>query len=252
MEPKSKAGIDEIPPPWNRFAMNGWTEKQFPQNRPASFVTQEPDGTLNFNMLPTLDGECYLDLGEAEAQMVCQARIYHYVQWLQRLKGLAGYRIQSIATSLGVRESYRLQAHYVLREQDVFMPFGSQPYFAEAIAFADHPLDLHGHTNMKKSVNRTGELQHPYAIPYRCLLPQDVDNLLVACRGSGFSHLAASSCRLSRTMMALGEAAGTAAALCLDAQVPAPEANIRLLRQQLSIDKLEQAVLNLSAEESGS
>ena len=40
------------------------------------------------------------------------------------------------------------------------------------------------------------------------------DNLLVAGRGAGFSHIAASSCRLSRTMMSLGHAAGIAAWIC--------------------------------------
>lgn len=53
----------------------------------------------------------------------------------------------------------------------------------------------------------------PYGVPFRCLLPLEVDNLLVACRGASFSSIGASSCRLSRTMMILGQAAGTAAAL---------------------------------------
>jgi hypothetical protein len=56
-------------------------------------------------------------------------------------------------------------------------------------------------------------LKQPYGVPFRCLLPVEFDNLAVACRGASFSSVAASSCRLSRTMMQLGQAAGTAAAL---------------------------------------
>jgi hypothetical protein len=60
-----------------------------------------------------------------------------------------------------------------------------------------------------------------------------VDNLLVACRGASFSSIGASSCRLSRTMMVLGQAAGAAAALFGD-QVQAFDAEH--LRQQLEVD----------------
>ena len=53
------------------------------------------------------------------------------------------------------------------------------------------------------------------ASPTACLLPNEYDNLIAASRGASFSHIGASSCRLSRTMMALGEAAGVASALAL-------------------------------------
>jgi glycine/D-amino acid oxidase-like deaminating enzyme len=54
--------------------------------------------------------------------------------------------------------------------------------------------------------------KEPYGVPYRCLIPKDWKNVLIACRGAGFSHIAASSSRLSRTVMALGHAAGLAGA----------------------------------------
>ena len=66
-----------------------------------------------------------------------------------------------------------------------------------------------------------GELHEPYGVPYRCLIPRGFSNLLVACRGAGFRALAASSCRLTRTMMQLGQAAGTAAALAAERDLPA-------------------------------
>jgi hypothetical protein len=63
------------------------------------------------------------------------------------------------------------------------------------------------------------------------LLPVEYDNLAVACRGASFSSVAASSCRLSRTMMQLGQAAGTAAALATQAALPSlaavPPADLR-------------------------
>jgi hypothetical protein len=60
-------------------------------------------------------------------------------------------------------------------------------------------------------------------VPYRCLIPKGFDNLLVACRAASFSSLAASSCRLSRTMMQLGQASGTAAAIARGRSVSLPQ-----------------------------
>jgi hypothetical protein len=62
--------------------------------------------------------------------------------------------------------------------------------------------------------NTVRQMLEAYGVPYRCLIPKGFDNLLVAGRGAGFSHIAASSCRLSRTMMSIGHAAGFAAWLC--------------------------------------
>jgi len=72
-------------------------------------------------------------------------------------------------------------------------------------------MDLHG-------IERSGctELKAPYGIPFRCLIPQDSKNLLIASRAASFSSIAASSCRLSRTMMQLGQAAGTACFIALN------------------------------------
>ncbi len=79
-----------------------------------------------------------------------------------------------------------------------------------------------------------GELREPYGVPFRCLVPRGFGNLLVACRGAGFSALAASSCRLTRTMMQLGQAAGTAAALARKRDLPVVEVPARELRAALA------------------
>ena len=83
----------------------------------------------------------------------------------------------------------------------------------DMVAIADHPLDIHGGSHGLK------EIAEPYGIPFRCLIPKGKRNLLVACRGAGFSHIAASSCRLSRTVMALGHAAGLAAARAVSSAI---------------------------------
>lgn len=168
-----------------------------------------------------------------EAYERCKARVYHYYQWLQQEKNMAGYRIKSISPRVGVRETYRLLARQILNERDLRAPFGSQDQFNEVIAFADHSIDVHGQSKPQSGLSKA--LEHPYGIPYRCLLPREIDNLLVACRGAGFSHLAASSCRLSRTMMSLGEAAGLASAQCITQHITPAEVDVSTIQEQLAI-----------------
>jgi hypothetical protein len=65
------------------------------------------------------------------------------------------------------------------------------------------------------------------------LIPKGYRNLLIACRAASFSSLAASSCRLSRTMMQLGQAAGTAAALAKELNIDLPDVPPDRLRAAL-------------------
>jgi hypothetical protein len=111
-----------------------------------------------------------------------------------------------MSPALGVRETHRLVGRYVLKEQDVDAGLAAQEH-DDIVAISDHSVDFHGARPSREVPNG------PYGIPFRCLLPKEVDNLLVACRGASFSSIGASTCRLSRTMMVLGQAAGTAAAL---------------------------------------
>lgn len=232
---KTQPGIDEIPEPYRKADLAGWLQVNLPHNRPVSFVTQYPDGDYCFNMLPTMEGAEYLSLDPDEAYEQCKARVYHYFQWLQKEKDMAGYRIKSISPRVGVRETWRLLARQILNERDLRAPFGTQAHFDEVIAFADHSIDIHGQSKPQSGLSKA--LEHPYGIPYRCLLPREIDNLLVACRGAGFSHLAASSCRLSRTMMSLGEAAGLAGAQCITRQLSPSEVDVKTIQEQLAIQQ---------------
>jgi hypothetical protein len=238
---KVEPGVDPIPSPYDQADVRDWMNANFPNNLPVSFVTQYPDGDYCFNMLPTMEGDTYSALPEKEAYEICKARVYHYFQWLQSNKNMARFCLRSIADRVGVRETYRLKAQYVLNENDIRAPFGMQPHFTDVIAFADHAVDIHGREGACHKMSP--HLKAPYGIPYSCLLPRELDNLLVACRGSGFTHIAASSSRLSRTMMALGEAAGTAAALCFQDKILPAAVDRAKLQNQLQIAEQTDAAI---------
>jgi len=98
----------------------------------------------------------------------------------------------------------------------------------DVIAVTDHAVDIHGRKGRPYEVPNG-----PYGIPYRCLLPRGMSNLLIASRAASFSHIAASSCRLCRTMMTLGQAAGNAVAVALKGGIAPRAIDVQALRKQL-------------------
>jgi hypothetical protein len=175
------------------------------------------------------------------AQAIAHARTHAHWRRMQTDYGFDRYRFKNMSPLVGIRESHRLVGRYVLREQDVRAGLLHQPYRDEIIAVADHPLDTHGERKVKGP--KLNELAQPYGIPYTCLLPKEYDNLITASRGSSLSHIAASSCRLSRTMMAQGEAAGVASALALRSNGDYAEVAVTDLRQRLGIPAFVQKTI---------
>ncbi len=132
---------------------------------------------------------------------------------------------------VGVRETRRIMGEYVLTAEDVLQA----RQFEDIIARGSYPIDIHnplGRGTVLKHL-KTGE---SYDIPLRCLLPQKVDNLLVAGRCISGTHEAVSSYRIMPISMATGQAAGVCAALAVkQGQVPRSvdyrEVQAELLRQ---------------------
>ena len=201
---------------------------------PVAHIVQSPGGDLAINMLPTMEGSEYLDFlgrgddGATLARAECERRVQgHWRELQHRYPEFRAYDFSGCAPELGVRETYRVRCEFMLTLHDIRAGLSSQRH-PDIIAIADHPLDLHG-----KEAKSSPELKEPYGIPFRSLIPKGWRNLLVAGRCAGFSHIAASSCRLSRTMMDLGHAAGLAAALALELGCDAAAVPPALLRTRL-------------------
>ncbi|MBV9333568.1 MAG: FAD-dependent oxidoreductase, partial [Candidatus Eremiobacteraeota bacterium] len=80
---------------------------------------------------------------------------------------------------------------------------------------------------------RAGE---SYEIPYRCLVPVNRDALLVAGRCISTTHEALASTRLTPTVMTLGQAAGTAAAMASETGTRVADVDAKTLRARLVAD----------------
>lgn len=183
-----------------------WINSEY---KAVSYPSFYPCGDIVINMLPTLEGADYWWGSHAELMKKATARVLIYWEYLQnKYPYYDAYRLQYIFPQMGVRESYRLRGRYILTGNDLLASFLHQPKRDEIVAFGDHPIDVHG-----KGHKRINELTLPYGVPYSSMLPKEYDNLIVACRGGSFSHIAGAACRLSRMMLAMGEAAGTASAM---------------------------------------
>jgi len=226
---KETLAVDEIPEEYKNIDLSNWKNFDNGDSVTISFITKYNNGDLCVNMLPTMEGWEYYELGE-RAYEVSKARVYYYFNYLQRKYGMDKYEIKYIFPKLGVRESYRLKAEYVLNENDIRIGLDNKDLANRFIAIADHPLDTHGSKNSGLS-----SVNQPYGIPYEVMLPKEIKNLLVACRGAGFSHIAASSSRLSRTMMALGEAGGVASAMAIKENITLKNIDLLSLRKYLKL-----------------
>jgi len=131
--------------------------------------------------------------------------------------------------NFGVRESRRIIGEYVLTAEDI----RNNKHFDDSIAKGAWPIDPVGNKAGPDGWNADTAFTKPYGIPYRTLLPQKVDNLLVAGRCHSATHEALGSTRVALTAMVMGEAAGTAAAMAVDASVAPKNIDISKLRELL-------------------
>jgi hypothetical protein len=163
-------------------------------------------------------------------------------------KQFAGYGLaadefpdnQHLPYEIYVREARRLVGRYVFKEQDNVIAEGiaRTPIHADSIAMTDWPVDSVACLPRKTPGGNTdgilflGEESRPAQVPYRSILTNEIENLLVPVAISA-SHVGWGSIRLEPVWMQLGESAGHAAALAMKGKTtPAkldPDALIRKL-----------------------
>jgi hypothetical protein len=143
-------------------------------------------------------------------------------------------KLKGIAPQIGIRDSRRIQGYYTLTEKDVL---SARKFPEDGIANGVHPIDLHvkdkHFRNQQLILTRCGDY---YQIPYACLLPKGIDNMLVAGRSISATFLAQGSLRVSATCMGIGQAAGTAAGLSIAKSIPPIAVSTSDIRAQLITD----------------
>lgn len=127
----------------------------------------------------------------------------------------AAWALEWIGMIPAKRGSRRLVGDYILTQHDLMN--GGQ--FDDAVAIGGWPMDDHppeGFDRADLPPNVAVHTPAPYNIPLRSLYSRNVSNLFMAGRNISCSHVAFSSTRVMATCAVVGQAAGTAAALCLE------------------------------------
>ncbi|MBN1809921.1 MAG: FAD-dependent oxidoreductase [Planctomycetes bacterium] len=155
--------------------------------------------------------------------------VAEYLELLRReVPGFENAHLQEIAPCIGVRESRRIVAEYMLTEDDIL----GAAKFDDGITRGNYSIDIHNPTGAGTVIKRVPAGDN-YEIPFRSLIPCGSDNLLVAGRPVGATHVAHSALRIMPICAGIGQAAGTAAALMLEHSSTPRGLDVSLLRQTL-------------------
>jgi hypothetical protein len=223
------AGLYEL---WDAARARGAVD--VPRELVSFFATPYADEvTVNMTRVVGIDPLDPDDLTRAEVE--ARAQVMQLLDFFRRdVPGFARARIAATATQIGVRESRRIVGEYTLTADDVL----AARTFDDAVARSAYPIDIHNPSGTGTTTRRLAP-GASYEIPYRCLVPLLVDDLLVAGRCISTTHEALASTRLTPTVMTLGQAAGTAAALSLREGVTPRALDPRLLRERLIRDGVD-------------
>lgn len=223
---------DEIRPFFGPFS---WIIKEFPEdwdNFPRGEICIFADvtpGEFSINCSRILD----IDATKAEhvtrATMIGQEQCQHIFQFMKKhAPGFENSRIIATADAIGIRETRHIEGEYKLTGDEV----AACKVHEDAIACMATNMDTHNKDNPGGSffIPKNGPF---FTVPYLCLVPKGISNLLVAGRAISADAIAGSAIRMMPSCMAFGQAAGTAAAMCAAQGIAPKNVDIQVLRKTL-------------------
>ncbi len=179
---------------------------------------------INMTRVKGVDGTSARSLTEGEIEG--RAQIDDIVTYLVNyVPGFENAYFTKTAPFIGIRETRRIVGKYVMTQEDVL----ACRHFDDAIAVASYPIDIHRPADDGCTLIWCGDC---YDIPYRSLVPLEVNNLLVAGRSISATHEAMGAIRVMATCMAMGEAAGRAAKISVRGNRTPGDIDVEELRRQ--------------------
>jgi hypothetical protein len=201
-----------------------------PRDNVLYFGTTHPN-EIHFNTtrIICLNGTSSEDLTKAEIE--ARRQMWEIAAFLKSdVSGFENAYIQVSASQIGIRETRRIVGEYVMTAEDVL----EARKFVDCIARGNYDVDIHDPKG-GGTVIQSLDPAESYDIPYRALVPLKIDNLLIAGRPISTTHEAHSSTRIMPIAIAVGEAAGAAAALCTKSNTLPRNIDISVLQKQLRL-----------------
>lgn len=204
-----------------------------PYKTPSFFdVPQTDHAVVQIIHLHGIDGTNADDLSRAEIE--ARQQLQETLAVMQLVPEFAGVELVTSGPHIGVRETRHIQGRYRLVEEDLL----AGRAFDDGICWTRFAIDVHG-PPAKGTVTIEGRNVEAYQIPYRSLLPVNREGLLMAGRCISGSSVAHASFRVTGDCVAMGQAAGTAAALAVRSGVAPSEIDPAELVAQLKADGVQ-------------
>ena len=191
------------------------------------FNAHDPHG-VHFNTTRILGKDATNGQMRSEAEVIGRRQIREFVHFLR--KSMPGFEQATLRSfgDAGVRESRRFRGLARLTRNDLL----HARHFADGIARCNYGIDIHNPRGRGTEILHFSESAF-YEIPFGCLVPQNVENLLIGSRCISGDVAAHSSFRVMPTVCSIGQGAGVAAALAIDQGVAIPEIDGRNVRREL-------------------
>jgi hypothetical protein len=164
--------------------------------------------------------------GKTQANLAGRASVLRILRFVRSLPGCEQARLVRMQTETGIRETYRIKGEATITQVD----YVGGRVFDDAVCHAFYPIDLHDEHGVVPQSLRAGVVP---TVPLGALVPQGSRNLLAAGRCVSSDRAANSALRVQASCMAMGQAAGAAAALAAQAGVTPLRVPLADLRQTL-------------------
>lgn len=185
----------------------------YPAGHILTYQTTLP-GIVTCNMTNAIDIDGTVAEDLTKATLICRQQMDNIIKYLREY--VPGYEkcfIVSSASLIGIRETRHFKGKYTLTEQDIMNAKVFDDYVVKDAHFNFDVHNISGAGLDKTGVQKHFSQQQGYTIPYRCLLPETKENLLLCGRNISGTHIAHSNFRAMPICVGIGEAAGTAAAI---------------------------------------
>ena len=206
----------------------------FPRKKPIVRPQRNPlEWRANLTQLSNADGSA---IDGTDADQITRGELQGRQQALDAFTfirdntpGFGDSYIVDIAPQIGIRETRRILGVYQLTEDDVL----GCADFTDTIGVNGWPVESHVAGSVEFRWQRGDNPRGFNQLPFRMILPQRIANLYVIGRCASMTHDAQSAARVTGPCFAMGEAAGTASGLALDAGVSCGDVDVAALQQRL-------------------
>lgn len=187
------------------------------------------EGIVHFNSTRIVKKNPVDPFDVTNAEIEAREQVFELFEFLKNnFEAFRNSELIITASEIGVRESRMIEGEYILNVDDL----KSCRRFDDSIAVGNYDIDIHNPEGSGTShyFFKAGEY---YTIPYRCLTPKVINNILVAGRCISATHEAQASVRIMPICCCTGQAAGLAAAVAKKSESDVKSIDVGVLRKKL-------------------